>query len=109
MPPAIQRTITRSAVGLIFSAGAAASSERGALAARAASVAADAVFRKSRREQRSGRAWRKAAWAMSRLMFMTSVVGLGRRSTDQLKLRQHGEAPEQVLYAVAPQRRSDQS
>jgi len=54
MPPAIHSTITRSAVGVIFSAGSLARSPRGAPAASAASVAADAVFRKSRRVRASG-------------------------------------------------------
>jgi hypothetical protein len=48
MPPAIHRTIKVSAVGVIFSNSSPANS-RGARAPRAASVAAEAVLRKSRR------------------------------------------------------------
>jgi hypothetical protein len=49
MPLAIQRTMTVSAVGLIFSSGSAARIWRGKPAANADSVAALAVLRKSRR------------------------------------------------------------
>src|SRR5205814_7323254 len=53
MPPAIQRTITVSAVGVIFSSFSA-RSWRGKPAASAESVAALAVFKKSRRDWRTG-------------------------------------------------------
>src|SRR4051812_12280417 len=67
IPPAIQSTITVSAVGLIFGSASAAKS-LGARADRAASVAAEADFKKSRRV----------------------VMGSSQStSINQLKLRQH--------------------
>jgi hypothetical protein len=50
MPPPIQSTITVSAVGVILGSGSAARTARGAPAASAESVAALAVFKKSRRD-----------------------------------------------------------
>src|SRR5688572_21652381 len=74
IPPAIHRTMTVSHVGLIASFGSStAQSGRGSPAASAASVAALAVFKKSRRDQ---------------FGFMYRIV-----SPNQLKLRQHDEDP----------------
>src|SRR5438128_1815486 len=82
MPPAIQRTMTVSAVGLIFSS-ASAFSWRGNPTASAESVAALAVFRNSRRLN----------WA---LVFIVSI--------NELKFRQHDHRPQQVLHALASRR-----
>src|SRR5579872_2229105 len=79
MPPAIQSTMTVSAVGLIFGSSAARSC-RGQPAASAESVAAPAVRRKSRRLQE---------------LFAFIITF----SIDQLKLRQHRQSPQQILDA----------
>src|SRR5689334_14316189 len=80
MPPAIQSTMTVSAVGLIFSVISvpAASIARGYPAASAESVAALAVLRKSRRLHE----------------FLNCIES---SSVNQLEFRQHGQRPEQIF------------
>src|SRR2546425_12493249 len=93
MPPAIQSTMTVSALALIFSSGGSlANRARGGPAARAERVAALAVFKKSRREQ----------WL---LVFIIFIMG---SSVNQLELRQHRHRPEQILHAFLFGRRADQ-
>src|SRR5690349_13546662 len=80
MPPAIHRTMTVSAVGSIFSSGSAAQSF-GAPADRAASVAAEAVLRKSRRVQE--------------FLFIVRPCSL-----NELKFRKHRDGPEEIADAI---------
>src|SRR6185437_13414623 len=87
MPPPIHRTITVSADAFGASAPATA---RGNPAARADSVAAPALFRKSRRVQ-------------FELGFIKRIS-----SINQLEFRLHGHGPEQVFHTFAAGRLADE-
>src|SRR5688500_17696633 len=87
MPPAIQRTMTLSAVGTSLAADA--SSAKVALgndALSAASAAAEAVLRKSRRDQS-----------------LRACICL----PDELEFRQHNDCPEEILDALRRHVRPD--
>ena len=91
IPPAIQSTITESAVALGEIGLADPRTARGAPEVRAPRVAAPAVFRKSRR-------WRFVLGELS-FFFMALCWVAGFSLIDQLEFWMHQDCPEQILDA----------